>query len=123
MVLHHVTQGAGLGIVAGAVSGADVLRHGDLYVVDHGLGPNALEQDVTKAQGHQVLHRLFAQIVVDPVDLRFIEGLSHGGVDFLARRQVVPEQLLQGQAVLGTIEPDFGREADIGPNSEGRVAR
>ena len=89
-------------------------------MVDHGLGPDALEQDVTKAQGHQVLHRLFAQIVVDPVDLRFIEGLSHGGVDFLARRQVVPERLLQNQAVLGTIEPDFGEESRYRPEQRRR---
>ena len=69
MVLDHVAQHAGLVVVAAALADVDFLGHGDLHVVDVVAVPHRLENRVGEPQHEQVLHRLFAEIVVDAVDL------------------------------------------------------
>ena len=73
VVLHHVPEGARVIVVAAAVLHPHLFSYGDLHVVDVSPVPDRLEEGVGKAKGEQVLHRLLAQIVVDPVDLGFIE--------------------------------------------------
>ena len=68
VVLDDVAGRAHAVVVAGPAAGADVLGHGDLDVV-HIVGvPERLEQLVGEAQRQDVLHRLLAQVVVDPED-------------------------------------------------------
>ena len=74
VVLHHVAQCAGLVVVGDAIFEADGFGHRDLHVVDMGGVPQRLVERVGKAQRHQVLHRLLAEIVVDAEDLVFAEN-------------------------------------------------
>ena len=94
VVLHHVAQGAGLLVIAAAMLDADLLRDGDLHVVDVAPVPDRLEDGVGEAEGQDVLHRLLAQVVIDAVDLRLAidpgQGLGQGA----GRGQVMPEGLL-----------------------------
>ena len=69
MVLEHVAQGAGLVVVVGPVLDAERLGDGDLNVVDVIAVPDRLEDRVGEAEDHDVLDGLFAQVVVDAVDL------------------------------------------------------
>ena len=80
VVLDHVAQRAALVVVA-ARAGADRFGHRELDVVDVGRVPDRLEEDVGEAQRQQVLHRLFAEVVIDAVDLIFLEDLGDGVVD------------------------------------------
>ena len=80
VVLDHVAQRAALVVVA-ARAGADRLGHRDLHVVDVRRVPDRLEEDVGEAQRQQVLHRLFAEVVIDAVDLIFLEDLGDRVVD------------------------------------------
>ena len=66
VVLDDVPGDADAVEVAGPAADADVLGHGDLHVVDVVVVPHRLEQLIGEAQRHQVLHRLLAQVVVDP---------------------------------------------------------
>ncbi len=84
VVLDHVAQLAGLVEVTPTAFDADLLGHGDFHVGDVVLVPLGFEQAVGETQGNQVLHRLFAQVVVDAVGAVFREKLRHGVVD-LAR--------------------------------------
>ena len=52
---------------------AELLGHGDLDVVDVAAVPDGLEDGVAEAQRQDVLHRLFAQVVVDAEDLVLVE--------------------------------------------------
>ena len=56
-------------VVAGAVSDAHVLRHGDLHMVDVVAVPERLEDRVGEARHQDVLHGLLAEVVIDAVDL------------------------------------------------------
>ena len=69
MALDHVAQRAGLLVVGRAVLDAERLGHGDLDVIDIMPVPDRLEEDVGEAEGEDVLDRLFAEVVIDPVDL------------------------------------------------------
>ena len=85
---------AGLVVVAGAAADVDFLGHGDLHVVDVVAVPDRLEDRVGEAQHEQVLHRLFAEVVVDAVDLLLVEhGVDHL-VELLGGGQVGAERLL-----------------------------
>ena len=69
MVRHHVAQRAGGVIEAAAMADAELLVDGDLDVVDVVAIPDRLEHAVGEAQHQDVLHRLLAEIMIDPVDL------------------------------------------------------
>ena len=76
MVLHHVAQRAGGVIIPGPPSTPKALRHGNLHMVDMRGVPERLEQAVGETQRHEVLHRLFAEVMVDPVHPVFRKHLA-----------------------------------------------
>jgi hypothetical protein len=68
VILDHVAQRAGVVVVAAAAFDADRLGRRDLHAIDVAPVPDRFEDHVGEAQRHDVLHRLFAEIVVDAVD-------------------------------------------------------
>ncbi len=56
-------------VVAAALLDADRFRHRDLHVVDVAAVPDRLEDAVGEAEDQDVLDGLFAQVVIDAVDL------------------------------------------------------
>ena len=56
--------------------------------------PDRLEEAIGKAQRHDVLHRLLAEEMVDPIDLMLLQRLQDLGIERLGRGQVVAERLL-----------------------------
>lgn len=104
-------------VVAGAAAGADVLGHGDLDVVHVVRVPERFEQLVGKAQRQDVLHRLLAEVVVDPEDRVRRKDRLHNVVELAGGLEVVPERLFDhdpaplvalglGQPVLGELAAD-----------------
>ena len=118
VVLDDVAGRAHAVVVAGPAAGADVLGHGDLDVV-HIVGvPERLEELVGEAQCQDVLHRLLAQVVVDPEHRVRREHRFDDVVELPGRFEVVPERLFDhhaapvvarglGQAVLGELAADL----------------
>ena len=82
MVLDHVTHLTGLVKVSPAAFDTHLFGHGDFHVVDGAVVPVVHKQGVGKTQRQQVQYRLFAQIVVDAVDLALFEVFAHLVVDF-----------------------------------------
>ena len=82
---------AGLIVVAAALLHADRFRHRDLHVIDVAAVPDRLEDSVGKTERQNVLHRLFAQVVVDAVNLLFVGDLQQLLVQRFGRLQVVPK--------------------------------
>ncbi len=87
MVLDHVTHLTGLVKVTPAAFDTHLFGHGDFHVVDGTVVPVVHKQGVGKTQRQQVQYRLFAQIVVDAVDLALFEVFAHLVVDFAGGRQ------------------------------------
>ena len=98
VVLDHVAHGAGAVVKARAAAHAHALGHRDLDALDVRAAPQRLKNRVAKAQHHEVLHRLFAEVVVDAEDLRFLEVAAHFVVDLTRRGQVVAQGFFQHHA-------------------------
>ena len=67
-------------------------------MVDVVAVPDRLEHAVREAHREEVLHRLLAEVVVDPEDLRLVEDLVHARVELSRRGEVGAERLLHDHA-------------------------
>ena len=85
VILHDVAQGARLVVVRAPALDTDLLRHGDLHRIDKVRRPHRLEDRVGETKRQDVLHRLLAEVVVDPVDLILLEDALENARQ-LARR-------------------------------------
>ena len=74
VILHHVAQRAGLVVIATAMPDTHCFGHGDSHIVNVTPVPNRLEERIGEAERQNVLHRLFAQVMVDAENLRFMES-------------------------------------------------
>ena len=92
MILNHIPQRARLVVVARPCTNAKLFGNADLNGIDPVTIPERLEDGVTEAEDQQVLHGLFSQVVVDPVDLVFSEIFADetdkltGGCPVIAER-------------------------------------
>ena len=98
VVLDHVAQRARLLVVAAAPLHTDLLGHRELHLGHVVAVPQRLEDAVGEAQGQDVLDRLLAEVVIDPVDLLLPEHAGDQLVQLLGRAQVVAERLLDDDA-------------------------
>ncbi len=67
-------------------------------MVDVVAVPHRLEDGVGEAEDHDVLDGLFAQVVIDAIDLAFVEDLVDLRVERLRAGQIVAERLLDDDA-------------------------
>ena len=98
MALQHVAHHSGAVVVAAPRPHPGVFGHRDLHPGDAVAVPRRLEQGVGEAEHQQVLHGLFAQVVVDAIDLALGEVPVHQVVELAGRGQVAAEGLLHHQA-------------------------
>ena len=98
VVWHHVAQRAGLLVEPAAGFHAHGFGDGDLHVVDAVAVPDRLEHAVGETQRHDVLHRLLAKKMVDPIDLVFFRAAQDGSVQRLGRGLIMAEWLLDDHA-------------------------
>ena len=93
MVCHHIAQGAGLFVERCAVFDSHRFSRGDLDIVDVIPVPHRFEERVAEAEDKDVLHCLFAKIVVNPVDGFLVEYATNNIIQRVRRFQVPPEGL------------------------------
>ena len=94
MVLHHVTNGAGLLIKRPTTARhAHRFRHQKLDRRHVRPVPDRLKHRVAKPQSQNILDRLLAQIMVNPVGLRLREPLRQILVQLHGRLRVVAKRL------------------------------
>ena len=122
MVGNHVAKGAGGFVEAAAMLDANGFAGGDLHVVDVITIPKRLDDVVRKAKDHQVLDGLFAEVVVDAIDLIFSENLFQVVVQLDGGSEVMTEGLFDddaspvmvvflGEPYLPKLLDDGGKEA------------
>ncbi|MNH10907.1 hypothetical protein D3C79_703980 [compost metagenome] len=82
-------------------------------MIDVVVVPERFEQAVGKAADEDVLHRLFAQVVVDTVDLLFAHDLEQAGVERLGAGQVRAEGFFHHHPAkaIGFVEQAGGAQA------------
>ena len=122
MVLDHVPDSAS-GVVEPA-PGAYVerLSHRDLDTGDAVAVPERLDERVGEPEVEEVLHRPFAQEVVDPEDRRFRKYPVNGGVEGAGTGKVPPERLLKDHPP-PSAQPAAARLAMTSAKRTGGMAR
>jgi hypothetical protein len=95
VVLDHVAQRAGLLVIATAPLDAGGLGNRDLHVIDRLAAPGPLDHRVGEPEDEDVLHRLLAEVVVDPEHLRLVEDVAHRAGELAGARKVVADRLLE----------------------------
>ena len=76
--MHHIAQDAGAVVVAAASPDIDFFADIELNVINKILVPQRLEHAVGKTEGKQVLHGLFAEVMINPIDLVFVPMCENG---------------------------------------------
>ena len=71
MVLDHVAHHAGAIVIAGARANAFGFRCGDLHVINIVAVPDRFKTRIGKAEDQHILDCLFAQVMIDTVELLF----------------------------------------------------
>src|ERR1039458_9517107 len=94
MILDHIVQRAGFLVVGAAAFHADGFGTRNLDVVHIPAIPQRLEDAVAEAERQDVLDGLFAEIVVDAVDFRFVERFVQPAAQFACAFEIVPERFL-----------------------------
>ncbi len=97
MVLQDVADAPGRVVEPAAALDAEPLGHGDLDALDMVGVPDRLEQRVREAEVNDVLDRLFAEEVVDPVDLLFRKDARERAVERPSGLQILAERLLDDE--------------------------
>ena len=72
-----------------------ILGHGHLHAFHRLALPDGLENGIRKTEGQQILYRLLAQVVVDPIDLRFVEIAMQKAIQRTGGAEIVSEGLLE----------------------------
>src|SRR3984893_2255975 len=98
MALNHVPQGARRFIKGGALLHSESLRGGDLDVVHVIAIPKRLENSVSKSQRQKILDRVFPKKMINPIDLRLIEGFKNCAVEVSSRGKVMAKGLFDNDA-------------------------
>ena len=133
VVLHHVARYTGVVVVAAAQFHAELLGDGDLHIVDVAAVPDRLEDAVAKTEDHDVLHGLFAEVVVDAVNLRLGDMLGEVCIQLAGALQVVAEGLFNndaapgvglflGEAAVSKLLDDFAEEGRSNREVEKNIA-
>jgi hypothetical protein len=109
VVLHHVAQRAGLIVELRPSFDADVFGDRDLHMLNATAPPQRLEQHVAEPQRQQILHRLFAEVVIDAEDLLLAEHRTDALVDQRRALQVLPERLFEHDTRCRRNDGSFGK--------------
>src|SRR6267378_4660365 len=88
VALNHVTERARGFVETAAALDAQSFGGGDLDVIDVIPVPKRLEYSVAKAENEQILDGILAEVVIDAVDLLFVENIKDDAIQFFCGGQV-----------------------------------
>src|SRR5437763_8457587 len=93
MIRHHVSKRAGLLVISAALLHAHFLRGGDLHAFDVTPVPDRFKNAVTESKDEDVLHGFLAEIMIDSINLIFLQYSFDIAIQFLCRLEVRAEGL------------------------------
>ena len=80
MILHHIADGSCFFVVACAAFQTKVFCHRDLNAVDIAAVPDWFKDAVGQTKDQYILYSLFAEVMVDAIDLLFFKNLANQAV-------------------------------------------
>lgn len=93
MVLDHIPNGSRFLIIRTATLKTNIFGDRDLDVINIASIPDRLKDPVCQAEDEDILHGLFAEVVVNTVDLVLFKDLADLPVEFLGGGEIVSEGL------------------------------
>ena len=112
MILKHVAHNSRIFVIATAVFYPDAFGRGDLDVIDVAPVPDRLEDRVGETENHDVLHGFFAEVVIDAVDLIFVEDFMHAPIELARGLQIGAEGLFDDHPRPALAGVFFSRQTD-----------
>ena len=88
MILDHIARCTACIIIASARADPEAFRHRDLHTINVFAIPEWLEDRVTKSLHKQILHGFLPEVVVDTVNLSFLEDAADHLIQLMSRLQV-----------------------------------
>ena len=82
-------------IIRAAALDANRFRRRDLHVVHIAPVPQRLEDPIAEAERQDILHCFLAQIMIDPINVRFCEDSMDALVQFARAVQIVAETVFR----------------------------
>ncbi len=98
VIRDHVAQGSGRIVITATLFNTELLCDGDLDVVHVVAIPDRLEDAVAKSKNEYVLHRLFAEVMIDAIDLLLFDQLEERSIKLLCRLKIAAERLLVNES-------------------------
>ena len=98
MILDHVAQGASFLVIGATPFDADGFGRCNLNMVDIAAIPERLEDAVAEAESQNVLHGLFAEIMIDAIDILLGKNFVDLLIQLPRARQIVAERLFHNNA-------------------------
>src|ERR1700722_9231951 len=99
MIWPHVAQRARGFIITAPHFHADGFRRRNLHMIDVAPVPNWLENAVTEAEDDDVLDRFLAEVMVNTINLRFLQHFFDRGIQGFGRIQIAPEGFFDDDAL------------------------
>src|SRR5947208_2465468 len=99
MVLHHIAQGTGLLIITAALAYPEDFADRNLDVIDRIPVPEPFKNGIGEAEHQDVLHRLFAKVMVDPKNLLLVGVTRQFRIELAGRVQIVTKWLFDHNAL------------------------
>src|SRR5256885_10083599 len=97
MVWDHVPQRTSRLIKAPAAADIKGLGHSDLNMIDMVTIPDRFKHAVGETQDQDILDRLLAEIVIDPVNLMLVDEVQQIAIQGARRSEFRAERLLDDQ--------------------------
>jgi len=124
VILDHVTDEAGLVVVPSSAFHTNGFRDGNLDMIDIVLVPDRLQHAISKTEHQHILHCLFAQIVIDAVDLVFVEMHLNGAIEQAGGIEIMTKGLFDNHAAPSSPPlcrtPESYRHSPTVPPQEGK---
>ena len=80
VILYHVAQGPRMVVIGATMPYAHLFSHGNGHVIHVTPVPDRLEERIGEAECQNVLHGLFAQVMVDAKNLRFVKTVPERAI-------------------------------------------
>ena len=108
MVLQHIAYRPVFIIISGAIADTNCFSHCDLHMINIAIVPQRFKNHIGKPQRHQILHGLFAQIMIDTIDLAFPKHQQQLIVNFFCRSLIMAQRFFNDEAALRQSQTSLG---------------
>src|SRR5204863_2761886 len=98
-ILNHVPERAGFLVITASLADDELFTDRDLNVINGVAIPKPLENGVRETEHQNVLHGLFAKIMVNAEDLLFASVLEQFAIQLAGGFQIVAERFFDHDAL------------------------